>query len=146
MPFDPDIQAMLDERAKTMLDFTDDHPPIKMYAIYRRDLEMTPGKLAAQAGHAYLNAWDKAQIQSPELAQQYKGTKVLMNAKNVGQLSRAYRDALVAGFPCQLVIDREQVMTPHFDGSPKIAAVGIGPVYADDALQIERQPAPASAI
>lgn len=136
MQLDADIQAMLDERARTMLDFTEGHRPLNMYAIYRRDLEMHSEKLAAQTGHAYLNAWDKAKEQRPDIAAQYKGTgngtKICMYAKNLGQLLRAYRDAQAAGISCDLIIDRGHIYPPHFDGSPIITAVGIGPAYADE--------------
>jgi peptidyl-tRNA hydrolase len=143
MQLDADIQAMLDERARTMLDFTAEHRPINMYAIYRRDLEMPAEKLAAQTGHAYVNAWGKAKEQRPDIAAQYKGTgngtKICMYAKNLGQLIRAYRDAMAAGLPCDLIIDRGHILPPHFDGNPIITALGIGPVYEDEVKNITKR-------
>ena len=143
MQLDPDIQAMLDERARTMLEFTDDHRPLNLYAIYRQDLEMPPGKLAAQTGHAYVNAWDKAKEQCPDIAAQYKGTgngtKICMYAKNLGQLIRAYRDCVAAGIPCDLIIDRGDILPPHFDGNPIITGLGFGPAYADEVKPITKR-------
>lgn len=143
MNLDPDIQAMLDERARTMLDFTDDHRPLNLYAIYRADLEMPAGKLAAQCGHAYLNAHEQAQLQRPDVTSQYKGTgngtKICMYARNLGQLIRAYRDAQAAGIPCALIIDRGHVLPPHFDGQPIITALGIGPAYRDEIEHITKR-------
>lgn len=52
---DPDIQALLDERKRTMAEFTPDHRPLLIYAIYRADLAMPAGKeddLAEEAMHA----------------------------------------------------------------------------------------------
>ncbi len=143
MNLDPDIQAMLDERARTMLDFTDDHRPLNLYAIYRADLEMPAGKLAAQCGHAYLNAHEQAQLLRPDITSQYKGTgngtKICMYARNLGQLLRAYRDAQAAGIPCALIIDRGHVLPPHFDGQPIITALGIGPAYRDEIEHITKR-------
>ena len=142
-PLPPEIQAMLDERARTMLDFSPDHRPLNLYAIYRADLEMPPGKLAAQCGHAYVNAHDEAKRLRPELTQSYKGTgngtKICMYAKNLGQLLRAYREAQAAGLPCSLIIDRGHVLPPHFDGQPIITALGIGPAYRDEAEHITKR-------
>lgn len=143
MPLDADIQSMLDERMETMKNFTSDHRPLNMYAIYRADLEMTPDKLAAQTGHAFINAWDEARKQRPEIAAQYKGTgngtKIIMYSKNLHQLIRAYRDCNQANVPCSLIIDRGHIMTPHFDGNPIITALGIGPVYKDEIAHITKR-------
>lgn len=140
---DPDIQAMLDERASTMAEFTPNHRPLLVYAIYRADLEMPPGKLAAQCGHAFQDARDVAIVERPDIAAQYKGTghgtKVCMYAKNQHQLLRAYRDAKALGLPCALVIDRGHKLPPHFTGAPIITAVGIGPVYADEVKGITKR-------
>jgi peptidyl-tRNA hydrolase len=35
--------------------------PLRLYAIVRGDLNMNAGKIASQAGHAYLGAFLKAQ-------------------------------------------------------------------------------------
>jgi len=137
------IQAMLDERKRTMAEFTPDHEPLVIYAIYRADLEMTAPKMGAQVGHAYTDAHDEAKIQRPDITSKYRGTghgtKVLMYAKNEGQLIRAYEDARKAGLPCVLVIDRGDVKLPHFTGDPVITAVGIGPVYKKEAKDITKR-------
>lgn len=140
---DPDIQAMLDERKRTMLVFSPDHRPLNLYAIYRADLEMPPGKLAAQCGHAYLNAHDNARLLRPEITADYKGTgngtKIAMYARSLGKLLRAYREAVAAGIPCALIIDRGHILAPHFDGNPIITALGIGPAYRDEIEQITKR-------
>jgi len=140
---DADIQAMLDESARTMAEFTDDHRPLNLYAIYRADLEMPPEKLVAQCGHAYLMSYKAALKQRPEITEGYEGTgngtKICMYAKNLGQLIRAYRDAKAAGLPCALIIDRRHVLLPHFTGKPIITAVGIGPAYRDEVAHIMKR-------
>lgn len=140
---DADIQALLDERALTMQAFTADHRPLNLYAIFRADLEMPPGKLAAQCGHAYQLALEQARLRDPSIEARYKGTgngtKICMYAKNLGQLLRAYRDAQAAGLPCALIIDRGHVLPPHFDGQPIITALGIGPAYRDEMEHITKR-------
>lgn len=143
MQLDPDIQALLDERLRTMADFTEDYRPLNMYAIYRADLDMTADKLAAQTGHAFLMSWKKANVQRPEITSQYEGTgngtKIIMYAKNLNQLIRAYRDCQAANIPHSLIIDRGHIMLPHFDGKPIITALGIGPAYKDEIAHITKR-------
>ena len=140
MTLAPDIQALLDERAQTMTAFTADHRPLNMYALYRADLEMPPGKLSAQCGHAYLNAFEAALKMRPAITAHYKGTgngtKICMYAKNLGQTLRAYRELQALAIPCSLVIDRGHVLAPHFNGQPIITALGIGPAYRDEIAHI----------
>lgn len=140
---DSDIAEMLAERKRTMADFVEGHRALNIYAIYRRDLEMPPGKLAAQCGHAFDLAHEAGRALRPEVTASYRGTgngtKVVMSGKNQGQLIRAYREAKAAGLPVVLVIDRGHVLPPHFDGNPIITAVGIGPVYKDEVGHITKR-------
>lgn len=143
MLLDPDIQEMLDERARTMAAFTSDHRSINLYAIYLSELEMSPRKLASQCGHAYLNAWDESRRMRHDIAEQYKGTgngtKICMYSKSLSQLIRGYREAIAAGIPCSLIIDRGHIDLPHFTGAPIITALGIGPAYADEVRHITKR-------
>lgn len=143
MELDKDIQELLDERARTMVDFTADHRPFNMYAIYRADLEMPPGKMAAQCGHAFQGALAAARKLEPSIDSLYtgtgEGTKIILYARNLGQLLRAYRECTAAEFPCHLVIDRRHLLPPHFDGKPIITALGIGPVYRDQLQHIAKR-------
>lgn len=141
---DPRIQAMLDERKRTMAEFTPNHRPLVILAIYRTDLEMDAEKLGTQVGHAYADALILAKTQhGPEIVQRYRGTghgtKILMHGKNEHQITRAYFDALKAGLTTVVVIDRSHVMLPHFTGEPIVTAVGIGPVYKDQVEHITKR-------
>ncbi|RYD72598.1 MAG: peptidyl-tRNA hydrolase [Verrucomicrobiaceae bacterium] len=104
---------------------------------------MSPGKTAAQAGHAYLNTYLKALVDRPEEAAAYQadglGTKVCLRATSEYKLMRAYEDAMAAGLPCSLIIDQHHVLPPHFDGSPIITALGIGPARRDEVRQITKR-------
>lgn len=103
-----------------------------MYAIVRKDLEMPAGKLSAQTGHAYTDSLLEAHNIDPDLVSRYRtpgvgGSKVTLKAKSEHHLIRAYNECLELGVPCAIVVDREHVLPPHFDGSPIITALGIGP-------------------
>lgn len=115
-----------------------------IYAIVRKDLQMPPGKLAAQSGHAYTDALYASQDSHVDAYERYRidglgGSKVTLNAKNENQLLRAYNEARLAGLPCAVIVDREHILPPHFDGNPVITAVGIGPVTKDQARHITKR-------
>ena len=137
-----DIQDLLDERKRTMQDFSPDWRAINMYAIIREDLSMDAGKRASQIGHAFVDAYDAAKLENPDIASLYKGsghgTKVCMFAKNLNQLLKGYRECRALKIPCALIIDRKHVLPPHFNGDPIITAIGIGPAYKDVVAHITK--------
>ncbi len=89
---------------------------------------MTPGKIASQAGHAYLGAFIEAQKVLPDTAEAYSadlpGTKVCLQA-TLSELLRAKAEAEAAGLPTFLVIDSG--CPDFFEGRPTITALGFGP-------------------
>lgn len=97
--------------------------------MIRGDLDMTTGKLAAQAGHAYLNAYLQNPI--PEYHSDGLGTKVCLVAPNEHALLRLKQQLDQDLIPNSIIIDSGHVMPPHFDGSPIITALGFGPVTRD---------------
>jgi len=104
---------------------------------------MSPGKLSAQAGHAYCDALDIAARTYPEIASLYRsgrhGVKVCLEAKNLRSLLRAYEEAQQAGLPCALVIDQHHIHPPYFSGEPIITALGIGPARLDQVQHITKR-------
>ncbi len=70
---------------------------------------MTPGKIASQAGHAYLGVFLRCQELNPQLLAEYlkdfPGTKVCLNGKNLDALLRAQAEAEASGIPCSLITD-----------------------------------------
>jgi len=104
---------------------------------------MPPGKLASQAGHAYLNSYLQSQEERPDIAKFYQrdgiGTKVCLEAKNQDQLLAAYQAAQEAGIPCSLIVDEHHIMPPHFDGSPIITALGIGPARKHEVKEFTKR-------
>lgn len=114
------------------------------YAITPSSLEMPPGKLSAQTGHAYGDTIRNAELIDPERAARYRnvahgGSKVSLKAKNQQQLIKAFAKARSLGLPCALVVDRHHVLPPHFDGSPIITALGIGPCTKEEAREITKK-------
>jgi PTH2 family peptidyl-tRNA hydrolase len=114
-----------------------------MYAIVRADLQMSPGKLAAQTGHAFLDTFDLCRKEYPDRAAEYHsgthGTKVVLGVEDLSQLLKIYEQAKAAGLPTTLVVDSGHKMPPHFDGTPIETAVGIGPVLRHEIQHITGQ-------
>lgn len=117
--------------------------PYRLYAIVRDDLSMPPGKLASQAGHAYLNSYLESMTQRPDVAKFYQrdgiGTKVCLKAKNQDAILKAFQAAQAAGIPCSLIIDEHHVMPPHFTGAPIITALGIGPARKEEVREFTKR-------
>lgn len=105
---------------------------LRLYAIIREDLKMPPGKMAAQAGHAFLNAFIEAQSINPNIIEEYQqdglGTKVCLAAHDLDDLYFTYHFAKDQNLPVALIIDIGHFLPPHFDGiNPVVTALGIGP-------------------
>jgi Uncharacterized conserved protein len=105
---------------------------------------MPPGKLAAQAGHAYTDALLDCLDKAPQLVDRYRrgenaGSKACLKAKNAFALERLANECLDAGVPYAVVIDSGHVLPPHFDGSEIMTAVGIGPISRKDAKRLVKR-------
>tara|TARA_Y100000034_G_scaffold136800_1_gene215891 strand:+ start:17684 stop:18007 length:324 start_codon:yes stop_codon:yes gene_type:complete len=100
---------------------------------------MPSGKLASQAGHAYLNSFLDSIKKDSSIAKQYHedgiGTKVCLGA-NLDDLLKIEEQLLADNIPHSLIVDSGHIMPPFFDGSPIITALGIGPVYHNTAFPI----------
>jgi len=90
---------------------------------------MNPGKIASQAGHAYLGAFVQAilELQGKYHAEfpEHPGTKICLKAETLGQLLLAENAAKKAGIPYFRVIDSG--CKNFFGGKPIITALGLGP-------------------
>jgi peptidyl-tRNA hydrolase, PTH2 family len=107
----------------------------------RTDLGMSAGKIASQAGHAYLCAFLRCQDLNPQIARDYlkdlPGTKVCLKSKSLDALLRAKAGAETSGIPCSLVIDSG--CPNFFDGQPIITAIGLGPAKETQIKHITRR-------
>jgi PTH2 family peptidyl-tRNA hydrolase len=113
---------------------------MKLYAIVRKDLHMPTGKLAAQAGHAFLNSYLECVQLNPRRARLYQkgglGTKVTLEG-SVTDIRALVKLAKANGWPHSLIIDSGHVMPPHFDGNPIMTALGIGPLTREEAKALK---------
>ncbi len=115
-----------------------------MYAIVRRDLEMPTGKLSAQAGHAYTASLFECIDSNPEHARRYRagingGSKVTLYCRDERDIRDLVERCREEGVPHAMFTDEGHVMLPHFDGSPVVTALGIGPLPRHMAKPIVRR-------
>jgi peptidyl-tRNA hydrolase len=105
---------------------------------------MPNGKLSAQTGHAYSDSLAVAAETHPELYKNYRnhelgGSKVTLKAKNQNHLIKAYNQAIEAGIPYAIIVDREHILPPDFNGQPIITALGIGPCTKEQVRHITKK-------
>lgn len=110
----------------------------------RSDLEMPSGKLSSQAGHAYADTLNKCLELNPDRYHNYRnpskgGSKVTLKAKNENQLITAFNKARELGLPCAIIVDREHVLPPHFNGDPIITALGIGACTKEEVRSVVKK-------
>src|SRR5690606_13777392 len=98
----------------------------------------------AQAGHAYTDALLDCIDKRPDLVRRYRrgdnaGSKATLKAKNEAALRRAKEECERAGLPHALITDQHHILLPHFDGSPIVTALGIGPISRKEARSIVKR-------
>lgn len=104
---------------------------------------MSPGKLASQAGHAFVEALRVAQELRPDTTREYTedppGTKVVLSAKREDTLLSALAQAQALGVPAALITDSGHVSLPHFTGQPVVTALGLGPARRSEVQSITKR-------
>ena len=103
---------------------------------------MAPGKLAAQAGHAFLGAFLHCRDRSLLTAYHKDfpaspGTKICLAARTLFELLRAEHAATTAGIPVFRVVDSG--CKNFFGGEPVITAIGFGPATRAQVLHITKK-------
>jgi peptidyl-tRNA hydrolase len=103
---------------------------------------MSPGKIVAQAGHAYLGAFLRCK-DAAIIAAYHKdfphspGTKVCLKARHIEHLLIAEGAARHAGLPVFRVVDSG--CEDFYGGEPIITALGIGPATKEQVHRITRK-------
>ena len=101
---------------------------------------MSTGKIAAQAGHAFLDASLNSIQERPAEWAEYKqnhGIKVIMRARSLVHLERAHDEARAAGIPAALITDLGYFgVAEGLEGKATITALGIGPARRDEVRDI----------
>ncbi|MBW3243240.1 peptidyl-tRNA hydrolase [Epibacterium sp. DP7N7-1] len=97
---------------------------------------MSEGKSNAQAGHAYVDSLllslshENTDIRAA--AERYAaltpGTKICLDGGSLERLEQLSYELDLAGIPHVRIIDQGHVEPPHFDGSPVLTAIGVGPL------------------
>lgn len=103
----------------------------KQVMIVRKDLDMGKGKIAAQASHASLEAYKKADSGARKEWERGGSKKVVLKVNSLEELEAVYGQAKKTGLPCALI--RDAGRTQLEAGTP--TAVGIGPA---DEKEIDR--------
>jgi len=101
----------------------------KQVLVFRSDLQMSKGKIAAQAGHAAVSAAQDAYVHHKKWweAWLYEGQKkVAVKVPSEKEMSELERGADELGLPHALIIDRGLTEIP--EGS--VTCLGIGPAPA----------------
>ena len=114
---------------------------IKQVILYRRDLKMRKGKIAAQVAHASLKVLlDRSEPTpgrpdaitlslTPEMLEwtRVRFTKVVLSVEGEEQLLAAFEAAKQRGLPCALITDSGRT---EFHGEPTRTTLAIGPASA----------------
>ncbi len=108
---------------------------LRMAAIFRADLPLPPGKMAAQSGHAFLSAWvacaDKAMAETYLETGQ---TKIVLVAPNLEALFKIQKRAKDRGVSFFMVKDAAHTVLPH----PDFTVLGLGPMNKTDYNNLTR--------
>lgn len=108
-----------------------DKGELKMWLAVRTDLDMPPGKLAAQAGHGFTLAMLAAQRDTPNMLFEYLGgshTKIVVQIGAESGLRRIAQEAKEAGIPFALITDAGR--TVFTEATPTVCA--FGPARSDE--------------
>lgn len=108
---------------------------LRMVVVMRGDIQMSPGKAMAQAGHAYKLLTKKLIEEYPELKEEYFGpngddigTNITLKTDTIEEFTHAYSECIGSKCPLVIVEDSGHIHPPDFDGSPIVTAFGIGPI------------------
>ncbi len=102
----------------------------KQVIVFRADLKMSKGKIAAQAGHAAVSAAEEARKNHREWFKAWidEGQcKVVVKVKSEKELLDLEKQAKEMGLPCALIVDRGLTEIPP----GTITCLGIGPAPSE---------------
>ncbi len=106
----------------------------KQVIVIRRDLKLSKGKLAAQAAHASLDSYKKADEKTKKEWEQQGEKKVVVRVESLKELLDVFKKAMDMGLPCSLIKDAGK--TELSPGT--VTALGIGPCRDNDVDRITK--------
>lgn len=104
---------------------------MKQIIIMRADLPISCGKIAAQACHASLGSYKRADERKIKKWEQEGGKKVVLKVKGLEELYQYYELVKATDLACFLVTDAGHTELPE----STVTCLGIGP---DDDEKIDR--------
>jgi peptidyl-tRNA hydrolase len=112
--------------------------PYRLYALVRSDLNMPPLKIAAQAGHAYVDAFHSCLRRDPGRAEAWKedhhGIKVCLSFDaGERELRQLWAKLADRELPSSLIVDLGYTV---FDGVPTVTALGVGPARREEVFDL----------
>ena len=108
---------------------------ISMVIITRKDLKLSSGKLAAQAGHAAVNCALTARKLNPKLLEEWRNSgsrKIVCQVNNLEAMKRLYGEARELGLVTEMVKDAGKTEIPT--GTITLLGIGPGPRRVIDEL------------
>ncbi len=102
----------------------------KQVVVFRSDLHLSKGKVAAQAGHAAVSAAEEARKHHKIWWENWLNEgqcKIAVKVKSEKELLELERQAKELALPCSLIVDRGLTEIPP----GTITCLGIGPVPAE---------------
>ncbi len=102
----------------------------KQVVVFRSDLRLSKGKIAAQAGHAAVSAAEEARKRHKEWWEAWMKEgqcKIAVKVKSEKELLELEKQAKDLALPCALIIDRGLTEVPP----GTVTCLGIGPAVAE---------------
>ncbi|MEM3702865.1 MAG: peptidyl-tRNA hydrolase Pth2 [Candidatus Bathyarchaeia archaeon] len=102
----------------------------KQVIVFRSDLKLSKGKIAAQAGHAAVSASEEARKNKRKWWEAWMNEgqrKVVVKVKDEKELLALERQAKELALPCALIVDRGLTEIPP----GTVTCLGIGPAPAE---------------
>ncbi|MEM3609135.1 MAG: peptidyl-tRNA hydrolase Pth2 [Candidatus Bathyarchaeia archaeon] len=102
----------------------------KQVIVFRSDLKLSKGKIAAQAGHAAVSAAEEARKHHRNWWEAWLDEgqcKIAVKAKGERELLELEKQAKELGLPCALIVDRGLTEVPP----GTVTCLGIGPVPSE---------------
>jgi len=102
----------------------------KQAIVFRSDLRLSKGKIAAQAGHAAVSAADEARKHHRKWWEEWVNEgqrKIAVKVKSEKELLMLEKEAKELALPCALIIDKGLTEIPP----GTVTCLGIGPAPAE---------------
>lgn len=107
----------------------------KQVIVFRIDLKLSKGKIAAQAGHAAVSAAEEARVHHQKWWEEWirEGQrKIAVKVRSEKELLMLEKQAKELGIPCALIIDKGLTEIPP----GTVTCLGIGPAPAEEVDKI----------